>query len=186
MSEKYKDDSYIITDDGRLLVSTATLTQKLKTTKQSLSVWVKKGCPREKPGWYDLFAVIEWRNTTNAGETVTDADKLRADVRLKEARLELANIEIQIKNAELVPMSLVKEYLQGAFTDLKNNMLTIGDRVMTDVYSQYPELAQQARRTIDGCIRSALKELANSKTKLKPAESSKPKKATGRPRKSSK
>lgn len=186
MSDKYKDGSYTILDDGRVLISTRKLAQELKVTSKTINQWVKKGCPKEKTGWYDLFAVIEWRNTTNAGETVTDADKLRADVRLKEARLELANIEIQIKNAELVPMSLVKEYLQGAFTDLKNNMLTIGDRVMTDVYSQYPELAQQARRTIDGCIRSALKELANSKTKLKPAESSKPKKATGRPRKSSK
>lgn len=136
-NDKYKDSDYIVTADGRLLVSTAALTIKLKTTKQTLSAWVKKGCPREKPGWYDLFAVLEWRNTTNAGEPVSEADKLRADVRLKEARLELANIEIQIKNAELVPMSMVKEYLQTTFTDLKNNMLAIGDRVMTDVYTGY-------------------------------------------------
>lgn len=169
-NDKYKDSDYIVTADGRLLVSTAALTIKLKTTKQTLSVWVKKGCPREKPGWYDLFAVLEWRNTTNAGESVSEADKLRADVRLKEARLELANIEIQIKNAELVPMSMVKEYLQTTFTDLKNNMLAIGDRVMTDVYSQYPELAQQARRTIDNSIRIAVKELVNSKGKLKPVD----------------
>lgn len=183
MGCKYKDSDYEITADGRLLVSTARLVVELKTTKQTLSTWVKKGCPREKPGWYDLFAVIEWRNTTNAGDTVSEADKLRADVKLKEARLELTNIEIQIKNGELVTMTAVRDCLQSAFTDLRNNMLAIGDRVMTDVYSQYPELAQQARRTIDGSIRSALKELANSRAKLKPAESSKTRKRAGRPRK---
>lgn len=183
MSDKYKDGSYTILDDGRVLISTRKLAQELKVTSKTINQWVKKGCPKEKTGWYDLFAVIEWRNTTNAGDTVSEADKLRADVKLKEARLELTNIEIQIKNGELVTMTAVRDCLQSAFTDLRNNMLAIGDRVMTDVYSQYPELAQQARRTIDGSIRSALKELANSRAKLKPAESSKTRKRAGRPRK---
>lgn len=184
---KYKDSDYEVTADGRLLVSTARLINELHTTKQSLSVWVKKGCPREKPGWYDLWAVLQWKTAqSRSGETVTEADKLKADVKLKEAKIELANIEIQIKNGELVTLAAVKECLQVTFTDLKNNILAIGDRVMTDVYSQYPELAQQARRTIDGSIRAALKELADSPAKLRPAETSRPKKRAGRPKKSNK
>ena len=61
-------------------------------------------------------------------------------------------------------------------------MISIGDHVMTEIYSQYPELAPQVRRLIDGYIREALKQVAENGGKLtRPAV----KKTVGRPRKSS-
>ncbi|WP_405379577.1 hypothetical protein [Phascolarctobacterium sp.] len=175
-----------VTEDNRILVSSAQLSRMLEISDTTIAVWVKNGCPKERRGWFDVAAVIKWRNQPGASENVTEGDKLEADVKLKRARLELAQIEIQVKNGQLVPMETVKDYLENTFTTLKTSMLAIGDHLMTETFTQFPELAPQIKRLTDGYIREALRELAESRGRIRPAETSKPRKTAGRPRKANK
>lgn len=172
-----------VTDDERILVSTNKLGFFMGVSTVTVNTWERQGCPKEKRGWWDLQAVIAWRGRASGiqGGADTLADKLEADTRLKRARAALAEQEVKLKSGELIPMILVEERLKEVCEDLKNSMLAISDHIMTEIYSQYPELAPQVRRLVDGYVREALKKVAENCGKFEPGQTGK--KAVGRPRK---
>lgn len=172
------------TEDGRLLVSTSTLADIMHVSTNTIGTWERQGCPKEKRGWYDIKAVIGWRGRLIGVQGGIDghAKKLTADTRLKEAKAEIAEMELRQKNAELIPVALVEQVVGEKFADLRTSMLSIGDLIMSEMYSQYPELAQQARRVIDEHIRKALETIANTGEFRYYAGRSN-KKPVGRPRK---
>lgn len=172
------------TDDERVLLSTSKLAEVMHVSVKTIGVWERQGCPKEKRGWYDIAAVIKWRGREIGVQGGADGmvAKLEADTRLKQAKAAMAEQELKVKSGELIPVVLVEDRLSTVFSDLKTSMISIGDHVMTEIYSQYPELAPQVRRLIDGYIREALKQVAENGGKLtRPAV----KKTVGRPRKSS-
>lgn len=179
---------YEITEKGQLLISTAELTQRLGIDRMTLCNYCKAGMPRERQGWYDFWAIREWflTHSKNGDKQYTEADKLTADVKLKKAKEELTQIEIAVKNGELVEMSLVNTMLAQEFSKLKTFFLGLGDRVLSKVVLQYPELAVQVRRLVNESIRVGLEELANSSGNIKPATTSRTRKKAGRPRKNNK
>ncbi len=174
-----------VSDDGRILLSTSKLAEIMSVSTKTVGVWERQGCPKEKRGWYDIAAVIRWRGREIGVQGGTDgmAAKLEADTRLKQARAAMAEQELKVKSGELIPVILVEERMAEIMVDLKNSMLTIGNNVMTELYSQFPDLSQQVRRLIDGYIREALKRVAENGGKItrQPAPT-----AIGRPRKSNK
>lgn len=174
-----------VTEDDRILVSTSKLAEIMSISVKTVGTWENAGCPKEKRGWYDVAAVIKWRGREAGvqGGPSAMADKLQADVRLKQARAAMAENELRIKSGELIPAVLVEERLSGIFSDLKNSMLAISDHLMTEMYGQFPELAPQVRRLVDGYVREALKNVAAGRGKL--TDRPVTKKATGRPRKTS-
>nr|DAY74265.1 MAG TPA: DNA packaging protein [Caudoviricetes sp.] len=177
-----------ITEDDRLLLSTSKLAEIMSVSPKTVGVWERQGCPKESRGWYDIHAVLVWRGRDAGIQGGADdgmAAKLQADTRLKQARATLAEQELRVKSGELIPTVLVEERLSEIFQNLKNSMLAIADHIMTEMYSQYPELAPQARRLIDGYVRTALKECADNGGVLN-ARGQPAKKAVGRPRKSHK
>lgn len=175
-----------ITDDGRILLSTSKLAEIMGVSVVTVHSWDRQDCPKEKRGWWDLKAVLVWRGRAVGIQGGADAlaDKLSADIRLKNARATLAEQELLVKSGELISMVLVEERLTELFGNLKTSIMGIADNVMTELYSQYPELAPQVRRLIDGYIRKALRQIADNGGVLRagcPA-----KKAVGRPRKTAK
>lgn len=176
------------TDDNRVLVSSAKLADIMHISTKTLNVWEKQGCPKEKRGWWDIKAVIGWRGREIGVQGGADglAAKLTADTRLKEAKAKMAELELQQKSGELVPLALVEQVVGEKFADIRTSMLSIGDLIMAEMYSQYPELAQQARRVIDGHIRKALETIADTGEFRYYAGRRTDKKPVGRPRKNSK
>lgn len=177
------------TEDGRLLVSSATLADIMHVSQYTLNTWERQGCPKEKRGWYDIKAVIGWRGRLiglQGGADSNVAKKLTADTRLKEAKAQMAELELQQKSGSLVPLALVEQVVGEKFADIRTSMLSIGDLIMAEMYSQYPELAQQARRVIDGHIRKALETIADTGEFRYYAGRRTDKKPVGRPRKNSK
>jgi phage terminase Nu1 subunit (DNA packaging protein) len=175
-----------ITDDGKILLSTSKLAEIMAVSVVTVHSWDRQGCPKEKRGWWDLKEVLIWRGRAVGiqGGADAQADKLSADIRLKNARATLAEQELLVKSGELISMVLVEERLTELFGNLKTSIMGIADNVMTELYSQYPELAPQVRRLIDGYIRKALRQIADNGGVLRagcPA-----KKAVGRPRKTAK
>lgn len=173
-----------VTEDDRLLISTSRLAELFGVAPKTVSLWVKQGCPRERTGWYDLAVVLQWKGRAAGVLGVADssAEKLQADIRLKQIRAAMAETDLQVKRGELISMVLVEEILGETLQNLRNDMIEIGNNVMTEVYSQYPELAPQVKGLIDGYIRKALEEVGD--TGRYRAEAGKPvKKAAGRPKK---
>lgn len=173
------------TEDGRILVSTATLADIMHVSTNTVGTWERQGCPKEKRGWYDIKAVIGWRGREIGvqGGPNTLAQKLTADTRLKEAKAQMAELELKQKSGELIPLPLVEQVIDEKFASLRISMLSIGDLIMAEMYSQYPELAQQARRVIDGHIRKALETIADTGEFRYYAGRPTAKKPVGRPRK---
>lgn len=174
------------TEDGRIIVSTSTLADIMHVSTNTVGTWERQGCPKEKRGWYDIKAVIGWRGREIGvqGGPNTLAQKLTADTRLKEAKAKMAELELQQKSGELVPLALVEQVVGEKFASIRVSMLAIGDLIMAEMYSQYPELAQQARRVIDGHIRKSLEEIADTGEFRYYAGRRTDKKPVGRPRKS--
>ena len=176
---------YSITEDNRILVTTSKACEIMGVSKMTLSDWTKNGCPKEKIGWYDVGALIKWRMSSTGASTDGDKAKVDADVRYKTARAAIAEKELALKNGELLPTILVENRLIELFSNLKTSILAIPDHIMAEIYSQYPELAPQVRRLVDGYIREALKQIANNGGILE--EAGQPiKKPVGRPRKNNK
>lgn len=174
------------TEDGRIIVSTSTLADIMHVSTNTVGTWERQGCPKEKRGWYDIKAVIGWRGREIGvqGGPNTLAQKLTADTRLKEAKAQMAELELKQKSGELIPLPLVEQVIDEKFASLRISMLSIGDLIMAEMYSQYPELAQQARRVIDGHIRKALETIADTGEFRYYAGRPAAKKPVGRPRKS--
>lgn len=172
-----------ITDDGRILLSTSKLAEIMGVSVVTVHSWDRQDCPKEKRGWWDLKAVLVWRGRAVGIQGGADAlaDKLSADIRLKNARATLAEQELLVKSGELISMVLVEERLTELFGNLRTSIMGIADHIMTELYSQYPELAPQVRRLVDGYIREALKQIADNGGVLRAGRPAK--KAVGRPRK---
>lgn len=178
-----------VTEDNRVLLATSKLAEIMHVSPKTVGTWEQQGCPKEKRGWYDIKAVIGWRGRligVQGGEDSSVAKKLTADTRLKEAKAKMAELELQQKSGELVPLALVEQVVGEKFADIRTSMLSIGDLIMAEMYSQYPELAQQARRVIDGHIRKALETIADTGEFRYYAGRRTDKKPVGRPRKNSK
>lgn len=159
----------------------------MQISDKTLSAWEKKGAPKEKRGWWDIAALVNWRGRAVGiqGGPGAEADKLAADTRLKQARAAIAEQELRIKSGELISVVLVEERLTEAFGSIRTSMMAIADHVMTEIYSQYPELAPQVRGLIDTYVREGLKEVADSGRFCAPASRRPAKKTGGRPRRGS-
>ena len=174
------------TEDGRILVSTATLADIMHVSTNTVGTWERQGCPKEKRGWYDIKAVVGWRGREIGVQGGADglSAKLEADTKLKQAKAQMAELELKQKSGKLIPLPLVEQVIDEKFASLRISMLSIGDLIMAEMYSQYPELAQQARRVIDGHIRKALETIADTGEFRYYAGRPAAKKPVGRPRKS--
>lgn len=176
-----------VTDDLRILLSTAALADVMQVSTKTVDTWQRQGCPKEKRGWYDLKAVLAWSGrgvNSSRGESDGLAAKLAADTKLKEAKAGMAELEFKQKSGELIPLPVVEQVVGEKFAKLRISFLSIGDLIMAEMYSQYPELAQQARRVVDGHIRKALEEIADTGEFGYYAGRPAAKKPVGRPRKS--
>lgn len=174
------------TEDGRIIVSTSTLADIMHVSTNTVGTWERQGCPKEKRGWYDIKAVVGWRGRligVQGGEDNHVTAKLTADTRLKEAKAQMAELELQQLSGALVPLTIVEQVVNEKFAVLRTSMLSIGDLIMSELYSQYPELAVQARRVVDGHIRKALEEIADTGEFRYYAGRPTAKKSVGRPRK---
>ena len=184
----HKNKFLQVTEDERVLLSTSKIAEIMHVSVKTIGVWERQGCPKEKRGWYDIAAVIKWRGREIGVQGGADglSAKLEADTKLKQAKAKMAELELQQKSGELVPLALVEQVVGEKFADIRTSMLSIGDLILAEMYSQYPELAQQSRRVIDGHIRKALEEIANTGEFRYFAGRSTDKKPVGRPRKNRK
>lgn len=128
-------------------------------TAQTLSNWVKKGCPQEGYGKYDLQKIIHWKYADDAYSA--EARRAQAEASLKEAKAGQETIKLAIAEGRFIATDDVTKDLRRLFTVLRRILTSIGHDVATEINVLDPQAALAAKKVIDDAIHNALTQLAN-------------------------
>ena len=126
---------------------------------QTLSNWVKKGCPQEGYGTYDLQRMIQWKYEED--ESSAFVRKLKAEADWKEAKAGQEAIKLAVTEGRFIATDDVTKDLRRLFTVLRRNLLAIGHNVATELNVLDPAAALAAKKVIDDAIQNSLTLLAN-------------------------
>jgi phage terminase Nu1 subunit (DNA packaging protein) len=117
--------------------------------------WVKRGCPKESRGWYDIKAVMEWRGSTTgpkSKELSAEARKLAAEAKFKEAKASMAVMDQAVMEGKYIEKAEVDRTWATVGTQLKAN-------IMAWVRTLTPQLAHQDMRSVEKVMTGAVYDL---------------------------
>lgn len=130
-SLRYKSDNY--------LASTRAVAKFYDTNEREIRRWVSKGCPQDKPGWYNLKHVNEWylhniwRDIKSEAEDESILASKRSYWKSKASREEM-KIDLEKKSV------ILKKYVSLAWAarmaELKTGLLQIPDRLAPELEGQ--------------------------------------------------
>lgn len=143
-------------------------------TPQTLSNWVKAGCPRYEYGYYDIKAVGEYRLRVTgqtsgpaAGDPKKPEDmtpqelKILYEQRLKAAQAEAAEIRNQLLSGKLLEREGVVRQLRDFAVILKRSLQGLGKKIAREASSALgPTEARRFDRLMTDTIDEALEQLA--------------------------
>lgn len=130
--------------DGKILISTQELCDKLSISRKTLSEWDKKGCPKSNRGWWPLWEVLQWRGILNGkdseGATMEGSDqyslnikKLKYEAEYKKQKAEEAAYENAITRGDYVLKEDISNELKRFFVVLKRSMLGYSRRIVNEI-----------------------------------------------------
>ncbi|KUK52544.1 MAG: hypothetical protein XD78_1903 [Desulfotomaculum sp. 46_296] len=126
--------------NGKICFTTTAMCEALNVSRETLSVWESKGCPKTARGWWPLWDILRWRgliplagNQEGQAEEPLAVKRLRYDASLKEAKVE----EITFKNEATQKMYVSKEEataeIRRFYPVLKKSVLTFCRRIVAEV-----------------------------------------------------
>lgn len=141
-----------ITDDERVLLSTAALSKALNTSAKTIAAWAKTGMPKESVGWWDLAAVLEWRGqSVGSGmvEAMSDAArKLKADADYRETKASREKRMLEILDGQFVEKTEIENEWARRIIEMKSGLLLLAKKISTEFTDA------QIRRTVDKVVTS--------------------------------
>jgi len=141
-----------LTDDGRLLISTAALSKAMNTSVKTLAEWAKAGMPKESTGWWDLAAVLAWRGQSvgagKAEEMSDEARKLRADADFREVRAAREKRMMEIIDGQYIEKTELESEWARRIIEMKSALLLLAKKVSTEFTDA------TIRRTVEKVITS--------------------------------
>lgn len=122
--------------DGIVQVATAFMEEYFNVSRKTLADWAKKGCPQLSHGKWDFVAVLKWRGGLEAfdedGEN-SDANlvaqKLKAEIFLKQQQGQLAEIDLQKARGEVIEISEIEEVLGTVISNTKTLFLSLPPKI---------------------------------------------------------
>ena len=156
------------------VIASAEITAKyFGVTPQTLSNWVKSGCPRFEYGYYDIKAVTEYRGRVTGqlsgpAEEIKDPEKMTPqelkvyyDQKLKAAQAEAAETRNQILSGKLLEREEVVRGLRDFAVILKRSLQGLGKKISREASSALgPTEARRFGRLMADTIDEALEQLA--------------------------
>lgn len=138
-----------------VILSTELTAEYFGVTKQTLANWANSGCPKHKYGYYDLKAVVDYRNKAsglgNVPDNEQDVDslplqqqKLFYERSLKSEQAEGARLRNAILQGEYLERDVVVSELKKFAIILKRSLLGVGKKLSREVAAQVS--AGEARR----------------------------------------
>jgi phage terminase Nu1 subunit (DNA packaging protein) len=147
--------SWIGIDEQRILLNSKMTAEFFGVTERALLEWVKRGCPKESRGWYDIKAVMEWRGSTTgpkAAELSAEARKIAAEAKFKEAKAAMAVMDQAVMEGKYIEKAEVDRTWATVGTQLKAN-------IMAWVRTLTPVLAHQDMRSVEKVMTGAVYDL---------------------------
>lgn len=159
---------------GTVIASAEIAAKYFGVTAQTLSNWVKAGCPRFEYGYYDLKAVTEYRQriTGQSGGPIQDDPKsleemspqqlkVYYDQRLKAAQAEAAEIRNQLLSGGLLKREEVVRQLRDFAVVLKRSLQGLGKKLSQEAaVTLGPTESRRFGRLMGDTIDEALEQLA--------------------------
>lgn len=150
-------------NEGDLILTTQEMGKIFGMRPDTLSDWATKGCPKECRGWWNVRKVIEWRGLGRLGDNTeksSEAKKLQADADYKTAKARQAEVELQEQLGKLVPIEIVTEKMQDAFTEIRQLLLKLPNDLHAKIHTLYPSCAEDVSEIADDTVRKCLLRLA--------------------------
>jgi phage terminase Nu1 subunit (DNA packaging protein) len=128
--------------NGEHCLSTGAMCNILDTTKETLSVWADKGCPKVKRGYWVIKNVLQWRGLVSASGIRTEegaklaedkiafqAQKMQTETQLKQAQLDALNLKNDISSGKYLQREEVLNEFNKLMIVLKKSMLSIKNKI---------------------------------------------------------
>ncbi len=147
----------------KFIFDTQAVCEFFEISRKTLASWEKKGAPKVERGKWDIKQLVTWRYR-DSEELNPEMKKLLADIRYREAKAEMAEIEKEEMIGQYVAVGDIEQELTEVFSRIKQGLLYIGHRVGIELNAQYPELALEAKRLVDEEVRKGLEQLAATGT----------------------
>lgn len=128
---KYQSDNY--------LASTRAVAKFYDTNDREIRRWVAKGCPQDKPGWYNLKHVNEWyliniwRDIKSEAEDESILSSKRSYWKSKAIREET---KVELEKKSVVNKNDVSKAWAARMAELKTGLLQLSDRLAPELDGQ--------------------------------------------------
>jgi phage terminase Nu1 subunit (DNA packaging protein) len=129
-----------------------------KISKQELSRWHQKGCPKLSRGVFSFPLVVEWwaLNIYEARLEREGIDESLKTARQKywKAKAEKEEINVSLTKGELIPKKKLAEIWGARVVEVKQGLLNLADRLP-------PVLEGKSQQEIKSAVRQEMKRLLN-------------------------
>lgn len=108
-----------------LILSTKAMCAVLGVSAETLSKYVKQGCPKYATGWWDARQVVDWR-LGNGKKGNAEQRKLEAEVKYREIKAEMEEIKKMELTGRYVAVDDIEKRLAELFTRVKQGLIFNG------------------------------------------------------------
>ena len=144
--------SWIRIEGKKILLNTKMTAYFFSVSTRTLSNWHQKGCPKYDRGWWNPKKIMQWHHENNDEDNLA-AQKLKAEVRYKEARAEREMRTLEVEEGEYLEKEEVKEEWVRRVIEIKNGLLSLSRKVA----GQIPD--QETRALVEGVIEDEVYDL---------------------------
>lgn len=165
------DVKIMLTEEGDIQVNTETLAAFFGVSRRTLTNWTKDGCPKLDRGWWSLRDVMTWRESQGKGADQLDEEgdlkkrKLKAEIGLKEAQRDYADLKKQIINGDYLERAEVVTELKRFMVTFKRAAMGIPRVVSAQIgLSVEPETVRRIESQLSKTINDILREMSEDGT----------------------
>jgi phage terminase Nu1 subunit (DNA packaging protein) len=154
--------------DGKICVTTQELCDQLGISRNTLTEWEDKGCPKAARGWWPIWDLLKWRGMIGGGvRTESDVEgmeltqqKLHYEAEYKKHQNEKVAFENSIAKGEYIKKEDITAELQRFFIVLKRSMMGYSRKIATEVSAYVDTLtARRIEKMVTELTKDALGQL---------------------------
>lgn len=134
-------------DKQRVICASSLICSIFDISRETLSDWVKKGCPKVKNGWYDLGKVIDWRYKSDVEGISDEARKNKADADWKEAKAKKEQLALEILQGSLYSVDDIANEWARRVQELKSSLLLLVNKIVVQIHGAERDAVKQILET---------------------------------------
>lgn len=145
----------------KFIYNTSDVCEFFSISRKTLTVWEKKGAPKEARGQWDIKKLMEWKYQNQ--ETSPEVRKTTAEANLKETKAAQEKIKLALTEERYIDTKETSNHLKRLFAVLKQSLLSLGYKIGDELNSIDPDMAIEAKKIIDDEVYAALEDLSKGK-----------------------